>query len=169
MILPKYRILMLTNSRYQFLRMSSAVVINVVLVKVFQLYARVYPKVSGLTTWSERCKWYSSLYRYFMSQSSEFCRHNPLHCFWTSVYCCEPIFRYRLSPETFGYTVVRYKVRRLGVSQRSPFVGFVWFIEWRPRLIVIPLVFVRDVHWVFLEVGCTYFNMIYIRWLPPNV
>jgi len=28
------------------------------------------------------------LYRYSMSQSSEFCRHNPLCCFSTSVYCC---------------------------------------------------------------------------------
>jgi len=26
------------------------------------------------------------LYRYFVSQSSEFCRHNPLCCFSTSVY-----------------------------------------------------------------------------------
>jgi hypothetical protein len=43
------------------------------------------------------------LYRYFVSQSSEFCHHNPLCCFWTSVYCC--LFRYRLSPETFGYTL----------------------------------------------------------------
>jgi len=42
------------------------------------------------------------LYRYFVSQSSEFCRHNPLCCFSTSV--C--LFRYRLSPETFGYTLV---------------------------------------------------------------
>jgi len=33
------------------------------------------------------------LYRYFVSQSSEFCRHNPLCCFSTSV--C--LFRYRLS------------------------------------------------------------------------
>jgi len=41
---------------------------------------------------------------YFVSQSSEFCRHNPLCCFSTSVYCC--LFRYRLSPETFGYTLV---------------------------------------------------------------
>jgi hypothetical protein len=24
-------------------------------------YTRVYPKVSGLATWSENCKWYSSL------------------------------------------------------------------------------------------------------------
>jgi hypothetical protein len=36
-----------------------------------------------------------------MSQSSEFCPHNPLCCFFTSVYCC-CLFRYRLSPETFG-------------------------------------------------------------------
>jgi hypothetical protein len=28
------------------------------------------------------------LYRYFVSQSSEFCRHNALCCFSTSVYCC---------------------------------------------------------------------------------
>jgi hypothetical protein len=46
------------------------------------------------------------LYRYFVSQSSEFCRHNPLYCVSTSVYCCKDIFRYRLSPETFGYTLV---------------------------------------------------------------
>jgi hypothetical protein len=32
------------------------------------------------------------LYRYFVSQSSEFCRHNSLCCFWTSVCCC--LFRY---------------------------------------------------------------------------
>jgi hypothetical protein len=34
------------------------------------------------------------------------CQHNPLCCFSTSVYCCKCIFRYRLSPETFGYTLV---------------------------------------------------------------
>jgi hypothetical protein len=32
------------------------------------------------------------MYRYFVSQSSEFCRHNTLCCFSTSVYCC--LFRY---------------------------------------------------------------------------
>jgi hypothetical protein len=53
---------------------------------------RMYPKFSGLAAWSENCKWYSSLplgavYRYFVSQSSEFCRHNPLCSFLTSVYC----------------------------------------------------------------------------------
>jgi len=25
------------------------------------------------------------MYRYFVSQSSEFCRHNPLYCFSTNV------------------------------------------------------------------------------------
>jgi hypothetical protein len=44
------------------------------------------------------------LYRYFVSQSSEFCRRNPFCCFSTSV-CCF-LFRYRLSPETFGRTLV---------------------------------------------------------------
>jgi hypothetical protein len=46
------------------------------------------------------------LYCYFMSQSSVFCRHNPLCCFSTSVYYCKPIFHYRLSPETFSYALV---------------------------------------------------------------
>jgi hypothetical protein len=35
---------------------------------------------------------YVQLYRYFVSQSSEFCHHNPLCCFSASVYCC--LFRY---------------------------------------------------------------------------
>jgi hypothetical protein len=46
------------------------------------------------------------LYRYFVTQSSEFCHHNPLCCLSTSVYCCKRIFRYRLSPEAFGYSFV---------------------------------------------------------------
>jgi hypothetical protein len=46
------------------------------------------------------------LYRYFVSQSSEFRRHNPLCCFSTSVHCCKRVFRNRLSPETFGYILV---------------------------------------------------------------
>jgi len=41
-----------------------------------------------------------------VSHSSEFCCHNPLCCFSTSVYCCKRIFRYLLSPETFGYTLI---------------------------------------------------------------
>jgi len=46
------------------------------------------------------------LYRYFVSQSSEFCRHKTLCCFSTSVYCCKHIFRYRRKPESFGCTFV---------------------------------------------------------------
>jgi hypothetical protein len=39
------------------------------------------------------CHW-NQLYRYFVSQPREFCRHNPLCCFSTRVYCCKRIFRY---------------------------------------------------------------------------
>jgi hypothetical protein len=46
------------------------------------------------------------LYRYFVIQSSESYCHNPLCCFSTSVYFCKHIFRYRLSLETFEYTLV---------------------------------------------------------------
>jgi len=46
------------------------------------------------------------LYSYFVSQSSEFYRHKPLCYFSTSVYCCNYLLRYRLNPETFGYTLV---------------------------------------------------------------
>jgi hypothetical protein len=46
------------------------------------------------------------LYRCFVSQSSEFCLHNHLCCFSTSNTKDKCIFRYRLSPETFGYTLV---------------------------------------------------------------
>jgi len=46
------------------------------------------------------------LYRYFVSQSSEFYRHNPSCCFLMSNAKGEGMFRYRLSPETFGYKLV---------------------------------------------------------------
>jgi hypothetical protein len=59
------------------------------------------------------CHWVQ-LYRYFVSQSSEFCCHSPLCCFSTSVCCC-CLFRYRLSPETFGYTLVFHL--RAGTTQ----------------------------------------------------
>jgi hypothetical protein len=42
------------------------------------------------------------LYRYFVRQPSELRRSKSLCCFSTNVYCCKRIFRYRLSPETFG-------------------------------------------------------------------
>jgi hypothetical protein len=50
---------------------------------------------------------YVKLYRYFVNQSSEFCRHNPLCCFSTSSTKGKRIFPYQLSPKTFGYTIVR--------------------------------------------------------------
>jgi len=59
---------------------------------------RVYPKVSRLAAWNENCKWYS--YLPLGAVVSLSC------CFSTSVYCCRRIFSYRLSPETFGYTLV---------------------------------------------------------------
>jgi hypothetical protein len=46
------------------------------------------------------------MYHYFVSQSSEFCRRNPLCCFPANVYCCYCLFRYRFGPETFGYIVI---------------------------------------------------------------
>jgi hypothetical protein len=42
-----------------------------------------------------------------VSPSSEFCRHNASCCLLTSVYCCRRIFRYRLSLETSGYSLVQ--------------------------------------------------------------
>jgi hypothetical protein len=50
------------------------------------------------------------LHSYFVSQSSEFCLHNPLYCSPTSVYCC-CLFCYRLSSETFGYILVYTSLR----------------------------------------------------------
>jgi len=47
---------------------------------------------------------YEQLYRYFVSQLNEFYSQKPLCCFSTSVYCC--LFRYRLSLESFEYTLV---------------------------------------------------------------
>jgi len=66
---------------------------------LFGLNTKVYPKVSGLAAWSENANgtalcYYMQLYSCFMSQSSEFCRHNPLCCSSASVYCCRRIFRY---------------------------------------------------------------------------
>jgi hypothetical protein len=55
------------------------------------------------------------LYRYFVSQSSEFCRHNPLKGTATSNTKGKRIFRYRLSPETFGYTLVKPSTTTFGV------------------------------------------------------
>jgi hypothetical protein len=49
------------------------------------------------------------LYRYFVSQSSEFCRHNLLKGRATNNTKGKPILLYQLSPKTFGYTLVWYE------------------------------------------------------------
>jgi hypothetical protein len=68
------------------------------------------------------------LYRYFVSQSSEFCLHNPLYCFSTSNTKGKRIFRYCLSPETFGYTLcVCIRVCVCGGGLKHNF----WLKKWR--------------------------------------
>jgi hypothetical protein len=52
-----------------------------------------------------------AVYHYFMSQSSEFCHHNPLCCFSVSECCC--LFHYQLSLETFGYTLVYFCITEM--------------------------------------------------------
>jgi hypothetical protein len=44
-----------------------------------------WPPVARNGNGTALCHWVQ-LYRYFVSQSSEFCRHNPLCCFSMSVY-----------------------------------------------------------------------------------
>jgi hypothetical protein len=73
------------------------------------IHIRVYPECTGLVSWSENWKWYISLplvqlYRYIVSQSSEFCCHDPLCCFSVSVLLL--FISLWLSPETFGFTLV---------------------------------------------------------------
>jgi hypothetical protein len=41
-----------------------------------------------------------------VNQSSEFCRHNPFCCFSPSNAKGKRVFRYQMSPENFGYTLV---------------------------------------------------------------
>jgi len=50
-------------------------------------------------------------YHYFVSQYSEFCRHNPLKWTATSNTKDKRIFRYRLSPEIYGYNLVVYLLK----------------------------------------------------------
>jgi hypothetical protein len=61
-----------------------------------------------------------------VSQSSEFCRHNPLCFFSSSVNCCR--FRYRLSPKTFGYSLICFQVISLtDVFQSELYIHFLCF------------------------------------------
>jgi hypothetical protein len=54
-----------------------------------------------------------------------FVAKNPLYCFSTNVYCGKGIFRYRLSPETYGYTVV--------FAKNTSGVRKFWMSHWRMR------------------------------------
>jgi hypothetical protein len=66
------------------------------------------------------------LCRYFVSQSSEFCRHNTLCCFSTSVYCCKSTFLYRLNPETFWiHPLIAPRFFELGTGWR-------WVVSFMP-------------------------------------
>jgi len=89
----------------------------------------VYTKVSGLAAWSENCNralcLWVQLYRYFVSQSSEFCRHNPLCCFSTNA-CCY-LLRYQLSPENLdahSYTKFKFNNKNGVVYSISEYTGF---------------------------------------------
>jgi hypothetical protein len=74
-------------------------------------FTRECSKVSRPAAWRENQKGpalchYVQFYRYFVTQSSEFCCHNPLKRTATSNTKGKSIFRYWLSQETFGYTLV---------------------------------------------------------------
>jgi hypothetical protein len=73
------------------------------------------------------------LYRYFVSQSSEFCRHNPLCCFSTNVYCC-CLVRYdsvRKLLDTPSY-VIRNRIlhREALISFIDCMFEFCFFLNW---------------------------------------
>jgi len=71
-----------------------------------KIWVHVFPSdlartANGVTV----CHWVQ-FYRYFVSQSSEFCHRNPFCCFSTSNVNGEHMFRNRLSPGTCGYTLI---------------------------------------------------------------
>jgi hypothetical protein len=80
------------------------------------------------------------LYRYFVSQSNEFCHHNPLCCFSTSNTKGKRIFRYQLSPETFGYTLVQYPLSNCGNNVIKNKTVVVFLFYWGTD-VAIPLVY----------------------------
>jgi hypothetical protein len=50
-------------------------------------------------------------------------------CFSTSVYCCKRIFRYRISPETFGYTHVCAHFVYLNLQQTTWKLQGSWLVN----------------------------------------
>jgi hypothetical protein len=98
---------------------------------------RVYPKVSGLATWSENWKslcHYVQLYRYFVSQSNEFCRHNPLYCFSTMFIIIIVVY------------FVMYSVRKLlDTPSYLSILGYIWTCCYPPKEIP---------EWTFCSTEC---------------
>jgi hypothetical protein len=71
----------------------------------------MYPKVSGLTAWSENGKWYSSLpLGAVVSLLCVSLATINLCLASKSGYCCKRIYRYRICPETFGYTLIASRI-----------------------------------------------------------
>jgi hypothetical protein len=74
---------------------------------------------------------YVHLYRYFVSRFSKFCRHNPLCCFSTNVYC-KRVFRYHSVRKLSGYSLVRafifYRVSSCSVFSLTAFFVFLFII-----------------------------------------
>jgi hypothetical protein len=109
------------------------------LIRLFTSYA--YECVSkNISDWSPGartasgtalCDW-EQLYRYFLSQSSEFCHHNPLCCFSTSVYCCKRIFRYdsaRKLLDTPSY--IHFLSLHTSLPTTSWMIGdHIWYTAW---------------------------------------
>jgi hypothetical protein len=90
---------------------------------------------------------YMQLYRYLVSQSSEFCRHKPLCCFSTRVYCCKCIFRYRLSSETSGCTVVYCNFEKYLIRGRNIGVIITNSFELKQELSVCKLPLGMNIKW----------------------
>jgi hypothetical protein len=68
-----------------------------------QLYEGVFKSFRTVRLERELQIVHLSVVSLFCESVCEFCHHNPLCCFSTSVYCC-CLFHNRLSPETFCYT-----------------------------------------------------------------
>jgi len=66
----------------------------------------VYPKVSGLATWSENCKLHNSLPLGAALSPVNFAAITLCVASPTSNIKGKHILRYKLCPETFGYTLV---------------------------------------------------------------
>jgi hypothetical protein len=92
-------------------------------------YIMVYPKVSGLGTWSKNCKWYNSLPLGAVSCITILwvTHHNPLCFFSMSVCCC--LFLYQLSQLGYilAYQAVHVEMCKWKILTRA-------YLLWDPRI-----------------------------------